>query len=118
MQCNAGFQADEDTHDVTSRGGSFGSRLLPQIADSFAQSKPETLWGSIARSSDFSKGFQDITFKQLAHAVNYTAWFIDGKLGRSNDFEAIAYMGAADLRYTVLALAAIKCGYQVACTSF
>ena len=113
MECNAGYKAEDSTSDVSVRGGPIGSRLLPQIADAFAKHKPDTIWGSIARSSDFSEGFQDITFKQLAHAVNYTAWLIDGKLGRSNDFEAIAYMGAADLRYTVLALAAMKCGYQV-----
>jgi hypothetical protein len=113
MQCNGGYDAEADTSDVNLRGGPYGRRLLPQIADACANSKPDKIWGSIPHSSDFSQGFQDITFKQLAHAVNSTAWLIDGNIGPSNGFEAIAYMGAADLRYTVLALAAMKCGYQV-----
>ena len=114
MQCNAGNDDETDrSTDFRSIGGQYGQRLLPQIADAYAVSSPDKIWGSIARSSDFSQGFLDISFKQLAHAVNYTAWLIDGQIGRSDDFEAIAYMGSADLRYTVLALAAIKCGYQV-----
>lgn len=92
--------------------GPVGERLLPQVADAHAKFDPERIWASIAHS-DISRGFRDVTFKELAHTVNYVAWWIDGKIGRSNDFETIAYMGVSDIRYGFMFLAAIKCGYKV-----
>jgi len=92
--------------------GPVGERLLPQVADAHAKFDPERIWASTAHS-DISRGFRDVTFKELAHAVNYVAWWIDGKIGRSNDFETIAYMGVSDIRYGFMFLAAIKCGYKV-----
>ena len=34
-------------------------------------------------------------------------------LGRSTVFETIAYIGPSDLRYAIVFLAAVKCGYKV-----
>jgi hypothetical protein len=62
----------------------------------------------------YQKSFTEITFAGLANAVNLTAWWIEGQIGRSNDFETIAFLGGvAEIRYAVYFLAAIKCGYKV-----
>lgn len=49
--------------------------------------------------------------KELASAVNRIAWWIDGEIGQSNNFETLAYMGATDIRYGIFFFAAIKCVY-------
>lgn len=93
-------------------GGPIGQRLSPQVVDAHAASDPERIWASIART-DISQSFHDVTFKELAHAVNYVAWWIDGLIGPSTNFETIAYMGVSDIRYAIMVLAAIKCGCKV-----
>lgn len=55
--------------------------------------------------------------QQLAHAISYAAWWLDGQIGRSDHVEVIAYLGVSDIRYPILLFAAIKCGYQFANTS-
>ena len=99
--------------DPAKSAGEIGKRLIPQIIDAYAQHEPDRIWGTQARSDDISQGFDDITFKQLAHCVNYLAWLIHEKVGPSSSFEAISYIGSADLRYCMMAWAAVKCGYQV-----
>ncbi|KAK4983486.1 putative NRPS-like protein biosynthetic cluster [Elasticomyces elasticus] len=98
--------------DPTKSGGPVGQRLLPQIVDAYAEYEPDRIWGAIARSSDLSEGFRNVTFKELAHCINYVAWSIDRQIGRSSTFEALSYIGASDLRYAIFAWAAVKCGYQ------
>jgi len=91
----------------------YGARLVPQVADEIAKLDPHRIYASIPYSPDVTEGFRDVTFLQLAHAVNHIAWWLHQDFGRSNDFETLAYMGISDLRYTVIFLAAIKCGYKV-----
>lgn len=92
----------------------YGRRLLPQVVDDRARWQPERIWASIARSTA-SDGFLDITIKELAQAVNFMSWWLEARIGRSatNQIEAISYIGAPDVRYGVMFLAAIKCGYKV-----
>lgn len=94
-------------------GGPIGGRLLPHIVDAQAQFNPLRVWASYARSSDLSKGFRDINFKELAQAVNNVAWYIDSEVGRSACFQTVAFIGVSDIRYAVFFLAAVKCGYKV-----
>ena len=101
------------TMDPSKSGGEIGRRLIPQIIDAYAEHEPDRIWGTQARSDDISEGFSNITFKQLAQCVDALAWFIHERIGRSSTFEAISYIGSADLRYCMFAWAAVKCGYQV-----
>lgn len=94
-------------------GGPIGERLLPQTVDAYAKFDPRRVWASIARSSDLSQGFRDVTVQQLAQAVNNLAWYIDDRIGPAKDFETIAIVGVFDIRYAVFLLASIKCGYKV-----
>lgn len=91
----------------------FGSRLLPQVVDELARSNPERIYASISLSSDPLQGLRDVTIVELAQAVNHFAWWLDEHLGKSTTFETLAYVGLFDLRYAVVFLAAVKCGYKV-----
>ena len=62
---------------------------------------------------EIPQGFRQVTFKELAHAVDAVAWEIEGRFNRSCDFATIAYIGIPDFRYTVVVFAAIKCGFTV-----
>ena len=57
-----------------------------------------------------------MSFKQLAHAVNYVAWWMEDLVGHAEKFPTIAYTGISDLRYGVMMIAAIKAGYTVSVT--
>ena len=89
-----------------------GERLMPQVVDATAASQPDKLWASYAVSSAPLR-FRDVTFQELARAVNYMAWHIEGLIGRSTTFETIAYIGVNDIRYGIILLAGIKCGHKV-----
>ena len=49
----------------------------------------------------------------MARAINSMAWWIKDHLGLRNDFETVGYIGVSDLRYPIIILAAIKCGWKV-----
>ena len=50
---------------------------------------------------------------EFTQAVNKFASWLKGKIGRSTAYETLAYMGPSDVRYAVIFLAAVKCGYKV-----
>ncbi|TVY44409.1 Non-canonical non-ribosomal peptide synthetase [Lachnellula subtilissima] len=89
----------------------YGQRILPKLVDELAAATPNRVLGMMARSSDISKGFIDLSTTQLANAVNYTSWWIEDHIGKSINFETIAYLGATDFRFWAIELAAIKTGY-------
>lgn len=92
----------------------YGERLLPRILDDYAEVEPEKLYTSIPRlATDLSRGFLDITAKDMAHCVDVLAHQLEGFFGRSSNFETICYLGPPDLRGAMIFLAAVKCGYKV-----
>ena len=91
----------------------YGSRLLPQVLDDLARNDRDQVYASFPRSSDLSGGFRDVSVLEMARAVNKVAYWLDGVIGRSTSFETVAYMGPFDLRYAIVFLAAVKCGYKV-----
>jgi len=70
-------------------------------------------------SSGLSQGFEEISYAAAAIAVNRTAWFFEESLGKpqSETFPVVSYVGPADLRYLLLPLALVECGYQVCITT-
>ena len=92
---------------------SYGSRLMPCVVDELAAITPSRVYASIPVSSDLSKGFRDVTFRDVALATDFLAHWIKSNIGCSETFETIAYMGSPDLRYAFFFLAAVKCGYKV-----
>lgn len=91
----------------------YGSRLLPTVVDETAKSHPDLPYAHVPISSNVGDGFKSVSFSDLATATNHLAAWISETLGRSTSFETIAYMGPGDLRYVVVFLAAVKCGYKV-----
>lgn len=91
----------------------YGSRLLPQVVDELARSSPNRIYATIPLSSHLAKGFRDVTMHQVSQAVNKCAYWLEHTIGRSTVFETLCYMGLSDLRYAIVFLAAVKCGYKV-----
>lgn len=105
--------ASSDMNAVDDSFQPYGSRLLPQVVDKLSRSDPKRVYATFQLSSDLSRGFCDVTMLEVAQAINKLAWWIEMNLGRSTVFETIAYIGPSDLRYAIVFLAAVKCGYKV-----
>jgi hypothetical protein len=91
----------------------FGRRLIPRIIDERAEEHPESRVYLIPRTANLEDGFDNITWLQLANAINRVSWWIEDNLGRSGTFETIAYFGPTDIGYAIIAVAAQKTGYKV-----
>lgn len=91
----------------------YGERLLPQVLDELANNDPNRVYASYAKSADISEGFRHVTVKEMASAVDSLAWWIEARIGKSNNFGTLAFIGASDLRYPILCLAGMKCGWKV-----
>ena len=87
-------------------------RLLPHVLAAATKEAPDQIIGMIPRSMDISKGFLKLTMRDLAHAVDYMAYWIEERVGK-DEFEPIAYLGINDFRYWIMELAAIKCGHPI-----
>ncbi|RDW80997.1 putative NRPS-like enzyme [Aspergillus mulundensis] len=89
-----------------------GKRLLPRLVDEAAHSSPDRLFGIIPKGPAVSDGFRNVTFNDLAHAVDALAWWIDEHVGKAEQGkETIAYMGANDIRYYIFVLSCSKTGH-------
>ncbi|KAL8938631.1 MAG: hypothetical protein Q9211_003115 [Gyalolechia sp. 1 TL-2023] len=91
----------------------YGLRLLPQVLDDLARSKPERVFASVPKTFELKDDFREVTVLQLSRSVDRLARWLEECIGRSSTFETIAYLGLPDLRYTIVFLAAVKCGYKV-----
>ena len=78
---------------VPVRGMNYGRRLIPTLIDDMSVSTPDYVYALIPRNQDLTGGFDDVTSRDLARAVNRAAFWIEQNLGRSVDFETIAYLG-------------------------
>ncbi|KAL9027580.1 MAG: hypothetical protein Q9196_003913 [Gyalolechia fulgens] len=65
------------------------------------------------KTFELKDGFREVTVLQLSRSVDRLAWWLEECIGRSSTFETIAYLGLPDLRYTIVILAAVKCGVKV-----
>lgn len=102
-----------DIGDTVHASPRYGKRLIPQIVDELARSEPTRIYASFPLSTNVSDGFRDITFKELAQAADAAAWWLEKMIGRSDASETLAYIGLSDIRYTIVFLAAVKCGFNV-----
>jgi acyl-CoA synthetase (AMP-forming)/AMP-acid ligase II len=91
----------------------YGRRLIPNVIDERAESEPTKAFASIPRSKDLTDGFVDISYALLGNAINRASWWLSQSMGNANTSEVFAYLGPNDLRYPILLVATMKCGYQV-----
>lgn len=86
---------------------------MPVCIDEAARDEPDRPCFSMPRTdSDLSQGYVDINIATFANCINQLAWLIERTFGRSEKFEAFAYMGGPDIRYQFMQMAAAKTGYQ------
>lgn len=91
----------------------FGRRLLTTLIDDRARRGHTRPYASIPISSDPSHGYRDISYQKYARAIDRCAWWIKAKMPPSTIFEPLMYLGVFDLRYQILAMAAVKTGHVV-----
>lgn len=91
----------------------FEKRLLAKTVDLAAEQDPDRLFAVVSRGAELADGFQNMTMKDLARAVNFMSWWIESTLGPRRSRETLAYMGSNDVRYCIFHLACQKTGYQV-----
>lgn len=92
------------------RGVRHGNRILLSVIEQLAEEEPSSVWASIPiDGNDLSKGYRDLTFRQLNNAACIAASWLREHLPRSSQpFQSFAYMGPNDLRYAAFAVAAGK----------
>ena len=102
-----------NTEELPSPQTDYGHRLIPQMIDERAELNPQGSVWSVPKSSNLADGFRDISYGQVARAINKVAWWIDEHIGKCTTFENLAYIGPPDLRYSILTVAAQKTGHTV-----
>lgn len=87
---------------------------MTSIIDDRACSDPQKIFMSIPAGDSVTDGQRDISYANMAQAINRCAWWIVDTLGKGVDFPSIAtYMSPMDFRHVVLIFGSIKAGYQV-----
>ena len=87
-------------------------RLLTKLLDEVAESTPGRLYATIPLSDSLPYRFRELTFSEMAKCVHFLANWLEERLGRSDTFETLAFIGIMDLRGAVLFHAAVKLGYK------
>ncbi|KAJ5238518.1 hypothetical protein N7468_003137 [Penicillium chermesinum] len=94
---------------------SYGKRNCVDLIDEYAATEPSRTVISIPRSnSDPTQGWQDVSFRDFANAINRYAHWIVSTVGpaKEGEYPTIAYIGPSDVRYLVTMAATIKAGYK------
>lgn len=92
--------------------------LLPVLIDRIAEEEPDALFAEYPVSgSDCKRGFNTISYAQLANAINGVAQHLLSVIGPGRNYETLAYLGPNDARYVFVFVAAIKAGYKIFLTS-
>ncbi|EFZ01783.1 AMP-binding enzyme [Metarhizium robertsii] len=112
----------DQTHQPTSttfsdsKGSEYGKRLVIHVLDQYAQNEPDRPYAYLPLSSDPKDGWEVVTFKQLANAVNFVGHELVRGLAdhgnQSEDFPTVAYIGPGDIRYVVFMLACIRARHK------
>lgn len=91
-----------------------GRRLVPHIIDERARIGYEKPYALYPRDRDPTKGFRNISYSQIANAINRASWWLQDILRNEEKKEnSFVYLGPNDLRYVILAVAAMKADRKV-----
>jgi acyl-CoA synthetase (AMP-forming)/AMP-acid ligase II len=89
-------------------------KLLPTIVDELARDEPNGLWIEYPTSpTSLDAGFNQITYAELANAVNGVANCITSALGRANTGESLAWLAPNSPLCSITLIAAMKAGFKV-----
>lgn len=75
----------------------YGKRLIPQILDSLASEDPDRIIYSVATFSDNSHDFHHISARAFTKAVDKTAWWLYGQVGKPACIQTVGYIGPRTL---------------------
>ncbi|KAJ5156626.1 AMP-binding enzyme [Penicillium capsulatum] len=91
-------------------GVEYGKRIPISVIESRAQNPDDKPWVSVPiNEEDLSRGFKDISFRQLNNWANHAAHWLSQNLPQTDEpFQSFAYAGPKDLRYPILATAVAK----------
>lgn len=81
------------TNHTTTPPADYGHRLIPSLVDEYARTDPDYVFALVPKAASFADGLEKITISTFARAVNEIASRIDSTLGKSTDFDTIAYIG-------------------------
>ncbi|KAJ9664384.1 hypothetical protein H2198_000313 [Neophaeococcomyces mojaviensis] len=95
----------------------YGERLLTTVVDELAVEEPYKIFASVPKTLTVEDGFQDVTYQQLAKAINRAAWWLKTNIDKRHEFETIGYTGPNDLRYCFFTLGAVKAGFKLLLTA-
>jgi len=79
----------------------YGTRLIPQILDRLATAEPDRVIYSLAKSSDISEGFRDVSASEFTKAVDKTAWWLQHQIGKSSKIKPVGYIGPRKLKFRI-----------------
>ncbi len=88
-------------------------RLLVTVIEEKARLEPNDAYIRYAPADWETNGYRSISWKQYANAIDKVAYFLDKKLGTTNEPFVIGYFGPNDARYAILIAACIKTGKPV-----
>ncbi|KAJ5679718.1 NRPS-like enzyme [Penicillium macrosclerotiorum] len=93
-------------------------KLIPCILDELSTLNPDKLYAEVPVSPrGYELGTRNITYKNLANAVNGLARWLTSTLGPGQNFQTISYIGPNDLGHNIALIAAVKAGYRLLLTS-
>ena len=94
----------------------YGRRLMPTILRHEAKYNPQRTFAMVAKSDNLEDGFLDVTFQQVAQAVDYASHWLQNRFENGDKpprHTTLAYIGVPDLRYNILFYAGVQCRYKV-----
>ena len=89
-------------------------QTLMTRVDTIAAETPSKTYAAWPKSPlTYENGFREITYGDLANAVNGVAHLLQRELNGSAPGQTLAYIGPNDVRYPALILGAAKLGHKV-----
>ena len=85
-----------------------GGQLLVHTIEDKARWFPDNMYMRYAPRDWVQNGYQTITWKQYANAIDKVAFWLSEQLGKATDRDTVAYSGPNDPRYAVLLPAVMK----------
>lgn len=74
----------------------YGRRLVPLEIEKQAKETPDRVLFSFTSTNKLEDPFTRVTISTFANAINRAAWFFESKLGKSEIFETVGYLGPSD----------------------
>ncbi|KAE8349151.1 hypothetical protein BDV28DRAFT_141827 [Aspergillus coremiiformis] len=103
------IRMDNARIDAASQG-----KLLPTIVDELARDEPDGVWIEYPTCpTSFDGGYSQITYAELANAVNGVANCITSALGRHNTGESLAWLAPNSPLCSITLIAAMKAGFKL-----